>query len=179
MIKNRREFFTKSLLGAGLLVSAKADGRQASVPLHSHAERQGERNPIYAGQPFLPVVTPDIPDLSWKMDNGVKVFHLVAEPVKRQIHPDKTIDVWGYNGTSPGPTMQITQGDRVRIIVENHLPEATSLHWHGFEIPAEMDGVSGLTQAPIPPGGRSVYEFTLHQEGTYFYHSHMAMQDSA
>ena len=111
------------------------------------------------------------------MDNGVKVFHLVAEPVKRQIHPDKTIDVWGYNGTSPGPTFQVMQEDRVRIIVDNHLPEPTAVHWHGFEIPVGMDGVPGLTQAPIPPGGRTVYEFTLHQEGTFFYHSHMAMQE--
>ena len=107
----------------------------------------------------------------------MKVFHLVAEPVKRQIHPHKTIDVWGYNGTSPGPTLQVMQEDRVRIIVDNHLPEATAVHWHGLEIPDGMDGVPGLTQAPIPPGGRSVYEFTLHQEGTYFYHSHMAMQE--
>ena len=73
-------------------------------------------------RPFSRPQTPDIPDLPWKMDNGVKVFHLVAEPVKRQIHPDKTIDVWGYNGTSPGPTLQVMQEDRVRIIVDNHLP---------------------------------------------------------
>lgn len=177
MIKNRREFFTRSLLGVGLLASTKTGGQQKSTPMNSTPERQEERNPIYAGQPFVPAVTPDIPDLLWEMDNGVKVFHLVAEPVKRRIHPDKTIDVWGYNGTSPGPTIQITQDDRVRIIVDNHLPEATSLHWHGFEIPAEMDGVSGLTQAPTPPGGRSVYDFTLRQAGTYFYHSHMAMQE--
>jgi hypothetical protein len=177
MIKNRREFFTRSLLGVGLLASTKTGGQQKSTPMNSTPERQEERNPIYAGQPFVPAVTPDIPDLPWEMDNGVKVFHLVAEPVKRRIHPDKTIDVWGYNGTSPGPTIQITQDDRVRIIVDNHLPEATSLHWHGFEIPAEMDGVSGLTQAPTPPGGRSVYDFTLRQAGTYFYHSHMAMQE--
>jgi FtsP/CotA-like multicopper oxidase with cupredoxin domain len=175
MMKNRREFFTHSLLGAGLLASTKAGGRQVSMD--TEQDRKEERNPIYAGQPFFPAATPDVPDLPWTMDNGVKVFHLIAEPVKRQIHPSKTIDVWGYNGTSPGPTIQIMQEDRIRIIVDNHLPESTAVHWHGLEIATGMDGVPGLTQPPIPPGGRSIYEFTLHQEGTYFYHSHMAMQE--
>jgi hypothetical protein len=175
--KNRREFLANAALGAGLLTSTQARGRQMSAPLTAGADRHAERNPIDASEPFLPVQTPDVSDLPWTMDNGVKVFHLVAEPVKRQIHPDKTIDVWGYNGTCPGPTIQVMQGDRVRIIVDNHLPEATSMHWHGLEIPAAMDGVPGLDQIPISPGGRFVYEFTLHQEGTYFYHSHMAMQE--
>jgi hypothetical protein len=125
----------------------------------------------------VPVQTPDIPDAPFSVDKGVKVFHLVAEPVKRRIAPNKVIDVWGYNGTSPGPTIQVNRGDRVRVVVDNHLPESTSMHWHGFEIPNSMDGVPGLVQAPIKPGGRFVYEFTLHQEGTFFYHSHMAMQE--
>src|SRR5579884_3645724 len=125
----------------------------------------------------IPGRTPDVPDLPFTWDNGVKVFHLVAEPVKRQITPTKTLDLWGYNGTSPGPTIQVTQGDRVRIIFDNHLPEPTSMHWHGFEIPNDMDGAPGISQDPVLPGGRFIYEFTLHQEGTYFYHSHMAMQE--
>lgn len=107
----------------------------------------------------------------------MKVFHLIAEPVTQQIVPDKTVNVWGFNGTAPGPTIQVTHGDRVRIIVDNHLPEPTSMHWHGFEIPIDMDGGPGISQDPIKPGGRFVYEFTLHQEGTFFYHSHMAMQE--
>ncbi len=111
------------------------------------------------------------------MDNSVKVFHLVAEPVKREIIPGKVVNLWGYNGCAPGPTIQAKQGDRVRIIVDNHLPEATSMHWHGFDIPFDMDGSPGLSQDAIPPGGRYSYEFTLQQEGTYFYHSHMAMQE--
>ena len=65
----------------------------------------------------------------------------------------------------------------MRLIVDNHLPEPTSMHWHGFEIPFDMDGGPGVSQEPIKPGGRFIYEFTLHQEGTYFYHSHMAMQE--
>jgi manganese oxidase len=179
MSKNRRDFFRKAFAGAGLLAETKA--LATATPEHKHMGMNMDpsapaEKPSYNGE-FLPVQTLDVPDLPWTMDNGVKVFHLVVEPVKRQIHPDKTLDLWGYNGTSPGPTIQIMQGERVRIIVDNHLPEATSMHWHGFEIPNNMDGVPGMTQAPIPPGGRYVYEFTLHQEGTYFYHSHMSMQE--
>ena len=124
-----------------------------------------------------PVQTPDIRDLPFTVDNGVKVFHLIAEPVKQQIAPNKTLILWGFNGSAPGPTIQVNQGDRVRIILENHLPEPTSMHWHGFEIPNDLDGGPGVSQAPIKPGGRYIYEFTLHQAGTYFYHSHMAMQE--
>ena len=99
------------------------------------------------------VQAPDIRNLPFTMDNGIKVFNLIAEPVKQQIAPNKTLDVWGFNGSAPGPTIQITQGDRVRIIVDNRLPEPTSMHWHGFEIPHNMDGGPGISQDPIPPGG--------------------------
>lgn len=125
----------------------------------------------------IPVQTPDLRDLPFTLDNGVKVFHLVAEPVKQQVAPNRVLELWGFNGSAPGPTIQVNQGDRVRLIVDNHLPEPTSMHWHGFEIPISMDGMPGISQEPIRPGERFIYEFTLHQEGTYFYHSHMAMQE--
>jgi hypothetical protein len=130
-----------------------------------------------AEAPQTMVQTPDIPDLPFAVENGVKVFHLIAEPVKQPIAPGKTLDLWGFNGSAPGPTIQVVQGDRVRIVFDNHLPEPTSIHWHGFEIPHNMDGAPGTSQDPVKPGGRFIYEFTLHQEGTYFYHSHMAMQE--
>jgi manganese oxidase len=156
-MKNRRSFFRNAFgLGAGILSASKL--------------APAEQTPVR-------VETPDIADLPCTVDNGTKVFHLIAEPVKQQIAPNKTLDVWGFNGSAPGPTIQITQGDRVRIVVDNHLPEPTSMHWHGFEIPHGMDGGPGISQDPISPGGRFVYEFTLHQAGTYFYHSHMAMQE--
>ncbi len=127
--------------------------------------------------PVVPVVTPDIPDLPFSMDNGVKVFHLIAEPVKQVIVPGRTFDLWGFNGSAPGPTIQTSEGDQVRILFDNHLPEPTSIHWHGLELPIEMDGVPGVGQKPVMPGERFVYEFRLHQNGTFFYHSHMAMQE--
>lgn len=191
MDRSRRNFLQGTVvLGAGVVAARAA----ASTPLETGQEMQmppgakmnDDKTPTHqkavhhmgtAGAAFLPVVTMDVPDLPFEMDNGVKVFHLVAEPVKQEIIPGKIVNLWGYNGGAPGPTIQVVQGDRVRIIVENHLPEPTSMHWHGFDIPFDMDGGPGLSQDPIPPGGRFVYEFTLQQEGTYFYHSHMAMQE--
>jgi hypothetical protein len=115
--------------------------------------------------------------LPFTIENGAKVFHLVAEPVKQTVVPGRTFDLWGFNGSAPGPTIHANEGDHVRIVFDNHLPEPTGIHWHGFELPIEMDGVPGIGQPPIPPGGRFVYDFTLHQNGTFFYHSHMAMQE--
>jgi manganese oxidase len=123
------------------------------------------------------MTTPDVADLPHAMDGGVRVFQLVAEPVKKKIAPFKTIDAWGYNGSCPGPTIQVREGDRVRVIFENRLPESTSLHWHGLEIPIEQDGVPYISQKPVAPGQKYVYEFTVHQEGTFFYHAHSAMQE--
>ena len=128
-------------------------------------------------RPSVPVLTPDIADLPFTLDNGVKVFQLTAEPVKQTVIPGRTFDLWGFNGSAPGPTIQAQEGDRVRMVFENHLPEPTGIHWHGLEIPYEMDGVPGIGQKPIMPGERFVYEFPLHQHGTFFYHSHMAMQE--
>jgi hypothetical protein len=131
----------------------------------------------------VPVITPDLPKLPWKMENGVKVFHLTAEIVKREIlpassmGPGKTLTVWGFNGTVPGPTIEVNEGDRVRIIFKNNLPEDTTVHWHGLEIPIEMDGMPFISQPMVKPGETFNYEFTLHQNGTFFYHSHGAMQE--
>ena len=120
---------------------------------------------------------PDLEKLPWKMVNGAKEFHLTAEHVRREVLPDQWFDFWGYNGSMPGPLIEAVEGDRVRIVVHNDLPESTTVHWHGLELPIAMDGVEGLTQDPIPPGGKFVYEFDLHQNGTFFYHSHGGMQE--
>jgi FtsP/CotA-like multicopper oxidase with cupredoxin domain len=110
--------------------------------------------------------------LPWRMNNGVKEFHLVAEPVVREFAPGMKANLWGYNGSSPGPTIEAVEGDRVRIFVTNKLPEHTTVHWHGILLPSGMDGVGGLTQPHIPPGKTFVYEFTLLRSGTHMYHPH-------
>jgi len=176
MSGTRRSFLQDAaLLGAGLF----GWSRQATAATRSTGGKHAKRPAPLGATPKPPVsvITPDVPDLPFEMDGAVKVFRLKAEPLKRKIAPFKTIDAWGYNGSCPGPTIQINQGDRVRIIVENALPESTSMHWHGLEVPIDQDGVPWISQRPIPPGGSFTYEFTIHQEGTFFYHAHSAMQE--
>jgi len=173
-MSSRRSFLQRAMaIGAGALSTPRLfaqNGRSSG-----QAKDDPRSRDLQPGN--VAVETPDTPELPFTLDNGTKVFHLIAEPVKQQIAPNKTLVLWGYNGSAPGPTIQVNQGDRVRIILDNHLPEPTSMHWHGFEIPHGVDGGPGVSQPPIKPGERYVYEFTLHQAGTYFYHSHMAMQE--
>jgi FtsP/CotA-like multicopper oxidase with cupredoxin domain len=124
------------------------------------------------GRPYNPVVTLNGWTLPWRMNNGVKEFHLVAEPVVREMAPGFTAHLWGYNGQSPGPTIEVVEGDKVRIFVTNKLPEHTSVHWHGQRLPNGMDGVTGLTQQGIPAGKTFVYEFVARRPGTFMYHPH-------
>ena len=180
MSGTRRRFFQDAaIFGAGIFsLGSGLRARQATPGVHppsSKIRNKTTSSPPPAPPP--PMLTPDVPDLPHEMDGATKVFRLTAELVQRKIAPFKTIDTWGYNGSCPGPTIQIQQGDRVRIIFENKLPESTTVHWHGLEVPIEQDGVPYISQKPIPPGEKHVYEFTVHQEGTFFYHAHSAMQE--
>jgi FtsP/CotA-like multicopper oxidase with cupredoxin domain len=122
--------------------------------------------------PYVPVVTPNGSTLPFTIKDGVKEFRLTAEPVKREFAKGMVVNAWGYNGSTPGPTIEAVEGDRVRIYVENKLPEPTSVHWHGILLPNGMDGVAGLNQPHIQPGETYVYEFTLKQNGVFMYHPH-------
>jgi FtsP/CotA-like multicopper oxidase with cupredoxin domain len=160
------------VIGSALATAgAAASGEASALESHHHRARKT------ASLPPVPVEGPDLEKLPWTMDGGVKVYRLRAEVVKREFLPGKVVNVWGFNGQMPGPIIEAVEGDRVRFIVENHLPEEFSVHWHGLEVPFDMDGVPGLEQDAIQPGGSFTYEFTLNQNGTFFYHSHMAMQE--
>jgi len=168
-MSNRRSFLQSAFaMGVGALALGDAK-LAAAVPKVS-----GARAPSGDTVPVTPL---DIKKLPWTLDNGVKVFHLISEPVKQELVPGKALDLWGFNGSAPGPLIEANEGDRLRIVLDNHLPEPIATHWHGLEVPNDMDGVALITQHPVLPGKRFIYEFTLHQEGTYFYHSHMAMQE--
>src|SRR5579859_645885 len=178
MSSSRRSFFqSAAFFGAGLFgLSESLRAQLRGVRRESEGERS-KRGPAKSSAPPVRMITPDVGDLPFEMDGNTKVFRLIAEPVKRSVVPWKKLDVWGYNGSCPGPTIQVTQGDRVRVIFENRLPESTTMHWHGLEVPIEQDGVPWISQKPTAPGEKFTYEFTVHQEGTFFYHAHSAMQE--
>ncbi|HKH49609.1 MAG TPA: copper oxidase [Thermoanaerobaculia bacterium] len=182
MAKSRRDFLRLGVATAAGLVASRAsaqhEGHHPPAPAEPIQAAPAVRTSRKSAspRPYVPVEVPDVPKLPWRLENGVKVFHLVPEVMKTSFTPWKTANTWGYNGSTPGPTIEVQEGDRVRIVVENRLPEATVMHWHGLEVPNEMDGVEGLIQDFIAPGETFAYEFTLHQHGTFFYHSHRPMQ---
>lgn len=94
------------------------------------------------------VITPDISNLPYKEIKGVKYFELVAEKVERELLPGLFIKAWGYNGSTPGPTIQVYPGDYVNFRVYNKLTEPTSIHWHGLDVPNVMDGVPDVEPSP-------------------------------
>jgi FtsP/CotA-like multicopper oxidase with cupredoxin domain len=172
---NRRQFLKgagvgAAALGAGL-VSRSALAALPESPTSTSAMMIPPEEPEN-GRWYNPVLTLNGWSLPWRMNNGWKEFHLTAEAVEREIAPGMVARLWGYNGQSPGPTIECVEGDKVRIFVTNRLPEHTTIHWHGIFLPAGMDGVGGLNQPQIPPGKTYVYEFELKQSGTFMYHPH-------
>ena len=175
---SRRRFLSGAAMAsaAGAAVAASAVSRVAMAALPEPVMQTSTDTmpPLVpnTGRPYNPVVTLNGWTLPWRMNNGVKEFHLVAEPVVREMSEGFKAHLWGYNGQSPGPTIEVVEGDRVRIFVTNKLPEHTSVHWHGQRLPSGMDGVAGLSQKSILPGKTFVYEFIARRPGTFMYHPH-------
>lgn len=181
----RRKYVKTGLLGAGAALLGRLGFARAQDP-HAHHGAPATPAPSPTPEPpaelpavrkrgrlaYTPVVTPNGSTLPWVMKDGVKEFRLIAEPVKREFAPGMVVNCWGYNGQTPGPTIEAVEGDRVRILVTNRLPEHTTIHWHGVFLPNGMDGVGGLLQPHIKPGETFAYEFTLRQHGTHMYHPH-------
>jgi FtsP/CotA-like multicopper oxidase with cupredoxin domain len=157
----RRDFVVGAAIAGGAALLQTRDAAAQTAPERPQAGR---------GRPR--VVTPNGTTLDWKVVRGVKVFHLVAEPVRHEMAPGLVLDTWGYNGRTHGPTIEAFEGDRCRFYVTNRLPEPTTVHWHGVPVPNGMDGVGGLTQRYIQPGETFRYEFTFEKAGTFMYHPH-------
>ena len=171
---SRRHFLGGAAVAAAVSAASVSRVAMAALPEPVIQTRPDTMPPLVppSGRPYNPVVTLNGWTLPWRMNNGVKEFHLVAEPVVREMTPGFKAHLWGYNGQSPGPTIEVVEGDRVRIFVTNKLGELTSIHWHGQRLPNGMDGVTGLTQPGIPPGKTFVYEFVARRPGTFMYHPH-------
>jgi len=178
-----RRALLQSSLAASAAILARARLSAAQVPQGGHAghgtSQPAPVGPIkltkgraVAGENYTPVVMPNGSTLPFETKGGVKVFHLIPQPVKHVIAPGLEIEAWGYNGSTPGPLIECVAGDKVRIYVTNKLPEPTSVHWHGVFVPNGMDGVAGLTQKSIKVGETFRYEFTMRKPGTFMYHPH-------
>jgi len=114
-----------------------------------------------------------LPALPPLLTGRVKTIHLIAEVKHWSPAPGVDVDAWTYDGTAPGPTIHVRQGDTLRVILTNHLPAPTTIHWHGMSVPADMDGTPGFSQAPVQPGQSFIYQFVVRQSGTYIYHTHV------
>lgn len=168
---SRRNFL--GYTGASAMLIASGAVKAQSQSQLQPDSNQAPRAPGPSGKtPFTPIQTLNGWTLPYTLQDGIKVFHLVAEEVEHEFAPGSTAKCWGYNGSTPGPTIEAVEGDRVRIYVTNRLPEHTSVHWHGLILPSGMDGVSGLNQPAIKPGETYLYEFDLVQHGTHLYHPH-------
>ncbi len=168
-----------ALVGGAALLTAKPAGAAPADATRdweqSYSGGSPDQKPLSPGQPgrdYTPTITPGGATLPWKLVDGAKVYHLVAEEVEHEFAPGLKAKCWGYNGRVHGPTLEAVEGDRVRIYVTNKLPAATTIHWHGVYLPSGMDGVGGLSQRTIRPGETFKYEYTFRQHGTLMYHSH-------
>ena len=172
----RREFILSGAAAvAGGALSLRSEARAAAEPASGTTASPGAVSAPPPGEPgehYTPVVVPNGKTLPWKIVDGVKVYHLVAEEVEHEFAPGLKATCWGYNGSIHGPVVEAVEGDRVRIYVTNHIPAPTTVHWHGVLLPSGMDGVGGLSQRAIPVGETFKYEFGLKQHGTLMYHSH-------
>jgi zinc transporter ZupT len=113
-----------------------------------------------------------LPAMPQLMSGHVKTYYLYAEVAQWLVAPGVVQQAWTYDGTVPGPTIHVRQGDVVRVILINRLPEPTTIHWHGLSVDPDMDGVPGMSQDAVAPGQTFVYQFTASSSGTYIYHTH-------
>lgn len=157
------------------------NGHEATLTVTDTGRSAAERGIAHSNDMIGTVDTSTLPVRSYKdaidklefqVVDGVKEFYLTAEHIMWEYADGQVHESWGYMGQLPGPEIRVTEGDQVRVIFENKLPVATTVHWHGIDIDNAMDGVPMVTQDAIKPGETFVYEFIAEPVGTRFYHSH-------
>jgi uncharacterized cupredoxin-like copper-binding protein len=158
--------------GSGGAATASADGVPAAADAMTAEEMDAAMKASIGAFPAATkglgaqVLDPTV------LADGTKHFDLTAEIVQWEVSPGKTVEAWTYNGTVPGPTLQIDDGDTVEIVLHNQLPESTSIHFHGLQTPNSMDGTTEVTQDPVKPGESFTYRFVAHGPAVGMYHSH-------
>lgn len=173
-MKRRNFVAAGALLGGAALVTrdANAATKQWENTYSGGPPGVKPKPPGLPNKDYTPVVVPNGKTLPFRIVDGVKVFHLVAFEREHEIAPGLRVKCWGYDDTVNATLIEAVEGERIRIYVTNKLIAPTTVHWHGLYLPNGMDGVSGITQPPIPPGKTGKYEWTLRQSGTFMYHSH-------
>jgi manganese oxidase len=185
-----KNFLVSALVSFALVLSACAPAPRRednqNMPMGTNPMLTATPGSMMADNPeaahmMEPIAAPDVQPatetvggqlLEFREENGVKVFELTAKAVQWPILDGVTVTAFTYNGTVPGPMIRVTEGESVRIVIRNELPDPTTIHWHGVEVPNAMDGVPGVTQDPIQRGEIFTYEFTARPAGTFMYHSH-------
>jgi len=160
------------LISSGALAGATALNRAGQALGAAPAIATQSQPASFPAHTYRPVTTPNGATLPYRLVDGVKVYHLIAEEIEHEFAPGLKAFCWGYNGRVHGPTIEAVEGDRVRVYVTNRLSAPTTVHWHGVLLPSGMDGVGGLSQRVIKPGETFRYEWTFKQHGTFMYHAH-------
>ncbi|MBK5228018.1 MAG: multicopper oxidase domain-containing protein [Actinobacteria bacterium] len=162
----------------GTLVVGKSSGEPGTDPAgHGMSAKEMALQDAEVTASF-PAETKGVGGVELEPDivDGVKVFELTADEIKWEVSPGEFKEAWAYNGMVPGPQIRVELGDRVRIVLHNKLAEPTTIHFHGMTVPADMDGVPGISQDAVLPGESFSYEFTIRNTGSNMYHSHFGAQ---
>ncbi|MFN8533615.1 MAG: copper oxidase [Dehalococcoidia bacterium] len=173
------------LLLGGILVGLQLSGtaaRPAGPPEASSSDghdhgiggTDNHMGPVnVSGKPSAPPFARGNEELTSRSVDGVREFRLTASIVRWSILPTVPIGAYAFNQMTPGPLIRVRPGERIRVVVTNELPEPTSVHWHGVQVPNDQDGAARVTQPPIQPGQTYTYEWTVPETpGSYWYHSH-------
>lgn len=164
---------------ATLLIAGEAGSGQSATPttaaltadeMDSSAHMRMSEFPAATEGDGAQVLEPTI------LPDGTKEFDLTTDVIQWEVEPGKFVEAWAYNKQIPGPTLRLVDGDRIRINVTNNLKESTTVHWHGIDVPNEMDGVPDVTQDQIKPGATFTYEFTVTGPAVGMYHAHSNSQ---